>query len=113
MAFKQNFSALVSNPEGFATGSELENKLIEGDTINTLHFHANLPMDARVSGNRMEQRLISTLGQTVLTTSTQLDLVKLEESSITVGGFLDGLIEMQSFHCTISTAELQVLVLSS
>lgn len=58
MAFKQNFfSALVSSPEGFATGSELENTLVEGDTINTLHFQAVLPMDARVSGNRMEQRL--------------------------------------------------------
>ena len=58
MAFKQNFfSALVSTPEGFAVGSKLENTLVEGDTVNTLHFHANLPMDARVSGNRMEQRL--------------------------------------------------------
>ena len=58
MAFKQNFfSALVSTPEGFSIGSKLENTLVEGDTVNTLYFHANLPMDARVSGNRMEQRL--------------------------------------------------------
>ena len=58
MAFKQNFfSALVSTPEGFEVGSQLENTLIEGDTVNTLYFHAHLPMDARVSGNRMEQRL--------------------------------------------------------
>ena len=58
MAFKQNFfSALVSTPEGFAIGSKLENTLIEEDTVNTLHFHALLPMDARVSGSRMEQRL--------------------------------------------------------
>ena len=58
MAFKQNFfSALVSTPEGFEVGSQLENTLIEGDTVNTLYFHAHLPMNARVSGNRMEQRL--------------------------------------------------------
>ena len=37
MAFKQNFfSALVSTPEGFEVGSQLENTLIEGDTVNTL-----------------------------------------------------------------------------
>ena len=58
MAFKQDFfSALVSKEEGFEIGSKLENILLEGDTVNTLYFHANLPMDADVSGNRMEQKL--------------------------------------------------------
>jgi YidC/Oxa1 family membrane protein insertase len=58
MAFKQDFfSALVSTEDGFAKGAILENVLLEDDTVNTLYFHAVLPMDARISGNRMEQRL--------------------------------------------------------
>ncbi len=58
MAFKQNFfSALVSTPEGFEVGSKLENILIEGDTVNTLHFNAQLLMDAEVNGSSIEYEL--------------------------------------------------------
>lgn len=58
MAFKQDFfSALVSTEGGFSVGSKLENVLVEDDTLNTLLFSAELPFEARVTGNRVEKSL--------------------------------------------------------
>lgn len=53
IAFKQNFfSAIVSTPEGFLTGSKLTTTVPEEDSTVTMHFAALLPFEATELGGQ-------------------------------------------------------------
>ncbi|MBM72271.1 MAG: membrane protein insertase YidC [Crocinitomicaceae bacterium] len=119
MAFKQNFfSALVSTPDGFSVGSILENTLVEGDTVNTLFFHANLPMDARVSGSKMEKRLDFYFGPNSL---NDLNTTELDEVGriIDYGWWIFGWVNRNAilpiydfFYSRVASAGLIILIIT-
>lgn len=119
MAFKQDFfSAIVSTDGGFSEGAKLENELIEDDTLNTLYFSAELPFEARVSGNRVEKRLDFYFGPNSiddLNTTGLLEIHKIIDYGWWVFGWVNRnfILPIYDFlHSKIANAGLIILIIT-
>lgn len=119
MAFKQDFfSTIVSTDGGFEIGAKLENELLEDDTVNTLYFSAELPFDARVSGNKIEKRLDFYFGPNSLETLNSTGLAEVSKI-IDYGWWIFGWVNRNAIlplydflHSRIASAGLIILIIT-